>query len=261
MQNTINIITSLLVIIFFLIMLMAVFIFFIIYLHRKKQLGYLQKLNEIEANYEKNLLKTQLEIQEQTFQHISREIHDNITLSLTLAKLQLHTLDWGDKGKSWEKINSSIGLLGGSISQLSDISKSLNADIIIQQGLLQALEEEIQRIRQAASLTIEFNITGVPVYLDAQKELIIFRIIQEAFNNIIKHARAKLATLSLHYNKTNLLISINDDGQGFDTELNDCKSHAGLKNMQTRISILKGTMNISSRPGGGTLLSFTIPFE
>lgn len=76
---------------------MAAFIFFILFLHRKRQIAYFQKINEIEVNYEKNLLKTKLEIQEQTFQHISGEIHDNISLSLTLAKLNLNTIEWHDK--------------------------------------------------------------------------------------------------------------------------------------------------------------------
>ena len=239
---------------------MAVFIFITIFLYRKKQIAFQEKINDIETNYEKNLLKTKLEIQEQTFQHISREIHDNITLSLTLAKLHLHTVDWSNKEKSYDKIETSIDLLGNSITELSDISKSLNADIIIQQGLLQALEEEIQRIRQADPFIIEFELTGTPVYFDAQKELVIFRIIQEAFNNTIKHARATLVKLSLHYNETKLIVTLKDNGLGFDTHLYEHKGHAGLKNMETRVTVLKGTMNIDSQPGRGTSISFNIPF-
>ena len=261
MQNTINHITALLIITFFLIMLMAAFIFFILFLHRKRQIAYFQKINEIEVNYEKNLLKTKLEIQEQTFQHISGEIHDNISLSLTLAKLNLNTIEWHDKKGILVKVGSSIELLSKSISELSDISKSLNADIIIQQGLLQALKEEIQRIRSAGRFAIEFELTGIPVYFDAQKELVIFRIIQEAFNNIIKHAKAKKVTLSLYYDETKLVITVNDNGLGFDSALHNQTGHAGLKNMETRVHILKGDMDIKSQAGKGTLLSFNIPFK
>ena len=80
------------------------------------------------------MLNTQLEIQEQTLGHIAREIHDNISLSLTLAKLQLNTFNWNDKALSSDKLNSSIELLTKSIVELSDLSKGMNADIIIQQG-------------------------------------------------------------------------------------------------------------------------------
>ena len=75
-------------------------------------------------------MATQLEIQEDTFQHISREIHDNINLSLTLAKLNLNTLNWSEKEKAISQVNSSIDLISQSIANLSDISKSLNSDII-----------------------------------------------------------------------------------------------------------------------------------
>ena len=240
-------------------MLMAAFILITIFLYRKKQIAFQEKINDIEANYEKNLLKTKLEIQEHTFQHISREIHDHITLSLTLAKLHLHTVDWQNKEKSYEKIETSIDLLGSSITELGDISKSLNADIIIQQGLLQALEEEMQRIRQADPFILEFELTGIPVYFDSQKELIIFRIIQEAFNNIIKHAHATIVKLSLHYNERKLVVTVNDNGIGFDTELSEHKGHAGLNNMETRVKVLKGIMTLHSEPGLGTSLSFTVP--
>jgi len=225
---------------------------------------YLEKINKIQMDFEKSIVQAQLEIQEQTFQHISREIHDNITLSLTLSKLNLHTLDWNNREKNTEKLNAAIGLITKSIAELSDISKSLNADIIIQQGLLKAVEEEIQRIRQAGLFSIQYELTGDPVYMESPKELIIFRIIQEAFNNIIKHAEATEASLILHYNTKTLHVSVSDNGNGFDKELIMAKANvgqAGLKNMATRVAMLKGEMKTNSQPGKGTILSFSIPFE
>jgi len=240
---------------------MGAFILTILFLHRKKQIAYHEKLKQMEANYEKNLLKTQLEIQEQTFQNISREIHDNISLSLTLAKLHLHTLDWIDVEKSNEKVNISIELLTQSIAGLRDISKGLNADLIIQNGLLKAIEEEIEHIDQTGLFKLKFELKGTPVYMNNQRELIIFRIIQEAFNNIIKHSNASNAQLTLNFNLEALMIIISDDGKGFDKELARYNRQAGLVNMETRIKILKGEMKIKSNPGNGTVLSFTIPFE
>ncbi len=247
-----------------LIILMSAFLIFISFLHRRRQIMYLEKINKIQMDFEKSIVQAQLEIQEQTFQHISREIHDNITLSLTLSKLNLHTLDWNNREKNTEKLNAAIGLITKSIAELSDISKSLNADIIIQQGLLKAVEEEIQRIRQAGLFSIQYELTGDPVYMESPKELIIFRIIQEAFNNIIKHAEATEASLILHYNTKTLHVSVSDNGNGFDKELIMAKANvgqAGLKNMATRVAMLKGEMKTNSQPGKGTILSFSIPFE
>jgi len=243
------------------ILILSSFIILTTYIHRKKQISYLQNINQIHTDYEKNLLNSQLEIQEQTFQHISREIHDNISLSLTLAKLQLNTFDWRDPEKSTIKLESSIHLLGSSIAQLSDISKSLNADIIIQQGLLQALEEEIQRIRQADQFEVIYEVKGSPVFMDSNKELIIFRIIQEAFNNVIKHAKASAVHLQLDYCPEQLQILIADNGRGFDPERNRNGGNAGLKNMETRAHILKGEMQVFSSAESGTNLIFTIPIE
>jgi signal transduction histidine kinase len=261
MQKTPNDIAVFMVVISALIVGMVLFIVMMLYLYSKRQAQFKKGLEQIKLDHEKTILATQLEIQEQTFQNISREIHDNISLSLTLAKLNLHTLDWNKKEKAGEQVNSSINLISKSIAELSDISKSLNADIIIQDGLLKAIEEELHRIRQAGLFTADYEVTGVPVYMENQKELIIFRIIQEAFNNIIKHAAAANAKLLVHYNAEKLIITISDDGKGFDKTLTGINRQAGLKNMETRIKLLKGTMDISSQVGKGTALSFTIPFE
>ena len=237
------------------------FIVIMLYLYRKKQILFFQNLEKIRLDHEKTLMSAQLEMQESTFQHISGEIHDNINLSLTLAKLRLNTLNLDDKNSLVEKVNAAIELLTQSISDLSDISKGLNADTIKQQGLIKALEYEVRRIRDAGLFTIDSWLTGNPVYMDGQKELIIFRVVQEAFNNIIKHAEARHTELSLHYDKERLYIAIDDDGNGFDPAFARGDQKAGLRNMETRIKMLRGTMNISSLPEFGTNLSFTIPID
>ncbi len=261
MQKTPYDIVVFLVVVSGLIIFMVAFIVFMLYLYRKKQQGFEKDILQIKQDNEKTLLNTQLEIQEQTFQHIAREIHDNISLSLTLAKLQLNTFDWNDKESSSDKLYNSVELLTKSIAELSDISKGMNADIIIQQGLLRAVEEEIRRIRLAGLFTLDYTLTGIPVYMNAQQELIIFRIIQEAFNNIIKHAKTRSASLQFHYTDMKMLFTITDNGIGFDTEQSAKYRQAGLKNMATRAKMLGGTMIIESRPGHGSSLNFTIPLK
>lgn len=261
MQKNSNDIVVFLIVVSILIIGMVLFIIMMLYLYSKRQDQFKKGVEQLKLDHEKTIMATQLEIQEQTFQNISREIHDNISLSLTLAKLYLRTIDWNKKDKKEEQINTSISLIGKSITDLNNISKGLNADIIIQDGLLKAIEEELQRIRQADLFSIDFEITGQPRYMDNQKELIIFRIIQEAFNNIIKHANAKATRLTLYYDLKKMDISISDNGNGFDTNNTDTGRKAGLKNMATRIKVLNGKMNINSQVGLGSVLSFTIPYE
>src|SRR6187455_1329952 len=145
MEETTYNITAFLLTVTLLILLMAGFIVVLLYFYKKKQIAYLKTIEIINHDHEKNLLKSRVEVQEQTLQNISREIHDNISLSLTLAKLQLNTLDIHDKNKTGQAVSSSVDLLSKSINDLSDLSKSMNADTIAQEGLIDALKNEMAR--------------------------------------------------------------------------------------------------------------------
>src|SRR5690349_3905693 len=100
---TIFLITTTAIILFLLILVVTM-----IYFYRKKQQLHHQKINALKAEHEKNLLTTQIEIQEDTFQQISREIHDNVNLSLSLAKLTLNTVNWRNPPTASEKIELSL---------------------------------------------------------------------------------------------------------------------------------------------------------
>jgi two-component system NarL family sensor kinase len=246
------------------ILLLVALIVTLLYLYQKKQLGYHEKLNALKLDYEKNLLSAQVEIQENTFQDISREIHDNINLSLTLAKLSLNTFDWKDLSKGNMQINSALEQITKAINDLSDISKSLNSELIIGQGLIKALEIEVEKIKEIHLFELDFKITGNPIFMESQKELIIFRIVQEGFNNIIKHAQATFVELKLHYNNEQLNVSLSDNGKGFCIEAIQQSvnkdSQAGLKNIRKRTAIFNGKALIDSIPGIGTTVFVTIPY-
>src|SRR4029079_14563788 len=248
----------------FLILLMAGFVVTILFLYKKKQLAYYKTIEELKLDYEKNLLHTQLEIQEQTLQHISREIHDNISLSLTLAKLNLNTLDWNYADKAKIKIESSLQQISKSIVDLSDLSKGMNSELIKNQGLIEVLKKEAGRLRELNLFELDYMITGNPVFMDSQKELVIFRIIQEAFNNIIKHARATSVKLSLEYNFDHINVLIADNGRGFSKDAveqnRNKESNAGLNNMQKRAALFNGRTIIDSALDSGTSIFVTIPY-
>ena len=182
MQETHYNITVFLLLVTFLILILGGFILTVIFLYRKKQIAYHKELQTIKSEFEKNLLIAQLEMQEQTFQNVSREIHDHICLNLTLAKLNLVTIDHGNKHQFIDNIDSCVEILGRSIHELSDISHSMNPEIIESNGLITALELEIEKMKKLNLFQINLSINGNPVYMDSQKELFIFRIIQEAIN-------------------------------------------------------------------------------
>ncbi len=240
---------------------LALLVLLILY-NQKRQRSYLENMETLKMNHEKHLLRTQVEIQEQTFRNISQEIHDNINLSLTLAKLNLYMLGENGEEKSAEGINRSIGLIGNAITDLSSISRGLNSEVICHQGLLRALQQEVDRIGRSTQLHIHLVISGDPVYLDSARELFIFRIVQEAFNNIIKHAEAKIVELRLHYNCRQLDMTITDNGKGFNKELLTTKSaSAGLTNIETRTRWFNGSFTVQSEEKAGTQLFITIPYD
>ena len=223
-----------------------------------------QHLENTKNIYEKNLLQTQLEIQEQTFLDISREIHDNIGLSLTLAKLQLNTIDPLNPDKISESVNSSVQLIGKAIHDLSDISKSLNSETIKTQGLYNTLKVETERISYSGKIDIQFATEGEAVFLDAQKELVLYRIAQEALNNILKHASATRVWLILRYTATEFMMSVKDNGKGFEANLSENqpvrKMTAGLANMRIRAGSINGSCKIESSSGNGTTISIIIAY-
>src|SRR5690606_28332232 len=120
------------------ILLLVAFIAFIISLYQRKQTAHQKRIELLKSDFDKTLLSTQLEIQEETFQNISWEIHDNVGLSLILAKLNLHTIQWNLKAQTKEKIDRSIELISQAMEDLRNISKLLNPYFIEKNGLMQS---------------------------------------------------------------------------------------------------------------------------
>jgi two-component system, NarL family, sensor kinase len=249
----------------FIIFLFLAFIFTIIFLYKRKQARLNRDMRILKLDHEKNLLSTQLEIQEQTFRNISQEIHDNISLSLTLAKLHLNSFNMKYRSVETELLESSIDLISKALVDLNDISKSMDSDLIESHGLIHAIEFETDLLRKIGQHQIEFTINGEPTYMESGKELIIFRMVQETCNNILKHADAKNIVICLNYQPLKLEIQISDDGKGFDpTEVSKNKSvrnSAGLKNLHNRASIINGKTHIQSQTGKGTIITFEIPLN
>ena len=257
MQTERDIIIVLIITSTLIILLLTMIVILVLYLYQKKQLAFKNKINNLKTDFDKTILKSRLEIQEETMQHLSREIHDNIGLSLTLSKLNLNTLTRENEDIDKEKINNSIHLIGKAIADLSNISRSLNSDLINNNGLIRTLEEEISRIQKSTLIKFDLKISGTTRFLDNQKELIIFRIIQESINNIIKHSGAKNGIISLYYSSNNLELEIFDNGIGFDS--NSIKNNSsGLINLRARTKMINGYCNIYSS-SEGTHIKLIIP--
>lgn len=241
------------------IFLLVVFVLIIILKSKQKQKNHLFKIEEMKLNHENDMLKSQLEIQEQTFQNISREIHDNIGQKLTLAKLQLNTIDFTNQSDSRASVQQIVQMIGIAIRDLSDISRSMSSEVIVNSGFIQAVEFEINQLNKTRLYNIKMIVTGDTEFLESHKELLLFRIVQEALSNIIKHAEATVVTVDIHYLTTSLTVQVKDNGKGFDQET--VKNANGLLNMSKRAQMLNGYLDIKSEKGTGSTITIKIPLN
>lgn len=245
--------------------LISLFVLNFLVYYQKIRKQYLQEKELLQAQYQQELLRTQLEIQEQTFKNISQEIHDNVGQVLSLAKLNLNTMDLSKTEQMKDKIDNTLVQVSKAINDLRDLSKSFNTDTIASIGLLRAVEYELEMIRKAGSLQPNFEVTGAARKIEPQRELILFRIVQEVLNNIIKHAAATQINVTATYTEKQLELTIADNGRGFELSA-DAKNEGiatglGIGNMNNRARLIGAGFSINSTVGQGTSIKITVPFE
>lgn len=245
-------IVGIVVILFFVIF----FYLFIIQLHRRRII-HQKEVVDLKVQYEQTILQSQLEIQEQTFRNISQEIHDNIGQVLSLAKLNLNTIP---ESENTGKIALTEELLGKAISDLRDLSKSLNSEKITDIGICEAIKQELGVIEKAsARIKTTFVCDDHEILLGSEKLIITFRMMQEIMNNIIKHAKANHITVDIAKKEEGIIIRIIDNGIGFDPEkLKNTETGIGLKSIQQRCRLINAGCTIKSAPGSGTDVQIVI---
>ncbi|MDQ2721425.1 MAG: ATP-binding protein [Bacteroidota bacterium] len=233
-------------------LLLAGFIiaFFIIFQKRRKE--YLAEKINLQNNFQQELLKTQLEIQEQTFQNISQEIHDNIGQTLSFIKLNINTVSYEVSGPDKEKLTESKNLLTKVIQDLRDLSKTLNTDFIKEIGLVKAIEQQLQILQKTGVYKTELMVTGEAFELSLHFNLVVFRVVQEALNNAVKHAEASSINISINYQSDELVIIVKDNGKGCDIEELESNKGIGFRNMVNRMQLIKGSVKVNSISEKGT---------
>lgn len=156
------------------------------------------------------------------------------------------------------------GLLNQGLQSMNSFIQNLRPSLLDDLGLIPALRSLTNNIK-SAEMSVTFSIVGEERRFSGEIELAIFRIVQEALNNVRKHARASEASVVLEFNRDIIKLTIKDNGQGFNAEeITGDLSHngkLGLLGMQERAWLLGGTMEIASKPAEGTTLRFKIPVK
>jgi signal transduction histidine kinase len=231
-----------------------------VYNRRKKR--HIEEKEIMKLTFDAELIKTQLEVQEQTMQTIGADLHDNIGQLLSLTSLTLNSIEIDNPLKAKEKIEASIDLTLRSIKEMRLLGRLLQGDQLVALGLSEAICQEISWMERSGRFQIVYTPGDeIPAINNPDKDLIIFRILQEIFNNIIKHAAATEIIIKLDYEEGILKLCVDDNGVGFIADDLPLEKHGmGLQNISKRAGIIGGQATINSNPGEGTQICIFIPY-
>lgn len=222
-------------------------------IYRKKQKDYFHRQQLLQENFKKELLQAQLETQESTFNSLSQELHDNIGQVLSLAKLNMSLVEINADSKLLDNIKQTKELLNNAINDIRDISKTLNTDYIKQKDIAQLVDQELAMLRRTRKFEAVLKTHGNAFSITPDRLLILFRMIQECLNNIVKHAQATAIEVTLNYSDQDFTITIADNGHGFNTA--ETANGIGLSNIRSRSKMIDSQVAINSTIDKGTTIS------
>lgn len=243
---------------------MVSIILFVTY-YQRKQIQQKIAIQELKAEMQRQMLESSLEVQEVERRRIAKDLHDEVGAMLSATKMSLNQMvrkiDSTDLSTLAQQTKE---LLDESISQVRRISKELVPSTLEEFGLVSALDEFIQKIHVASGVLFVLNHEGIippDKRFEKKIELTVYRIAQELVNNALKHAQANEISLILKEQNQSLIFEFKDDGKGFDIEnaRKDVKKGLGLKNIESRLSVVNGTFVLKSELGKGTQSFIEIP--
>lgn len=205
-----------------------------------------------------------LEGQEEERKRIAMDIHDGIGQMLTSLKYQIGSIDLKEDAKARQKIAEIDQLIKEIIKEVRKVTFNLKPTVLGDYGLQAGLNVFIQEIGKLTGIDLQYRTSGAIARLPQKVENNIFRIIQEAINNAIKYSEADKITVSLKQIENELIITVKDEGKGFNTKIaearsSDLESGRGFFNMYERTEYVNGNLEIHSEPGQGTTVRLTVP--
>lgn len=199
------------------------------------------------------------EERELTMTQVSKEVHDHIGQLSHLSRMHLHEIEaHATDPYQLQLIKYVSGLLDQIISNTNHIGHSLNSDFIKKRGLARVLEDDLEQIKASTAIACYMHVEGKR-NLEPEKQLLVYRIAQEAIHNTLKHAAASLLEIDLVYTESHFKMRVHDNGKGFDIEQVKEKGTMGLLNMEQRANLLKGKLAIDTASGNGCIINLEVP--
>jgi len=251
--------------VFIIVFIILIFLLLYAYKQRANSMKQRDELHALALEKEKqnskiSTLTALLEGQEQERGRLARDLHDGLGGLLSGTKLQLSYLDPHQSENIEAGISKSINQIDGAVEELRRVAHNLMPDLLMKYGLEVAIQEFASRMSNNA-LNIHTEFISYSNSISEEKQLLLYRIIQELVNNVIKHAKASEIIIQISEAENVLNLTVEDDGKGFDRKSLDVRKTAGFHNIESRVQFLKGTMNITSELNIGTSIELQIPIH
>ena len=204
-----------------------------------------------------------MKAEEKERQRIAKDLHDGVGQMMSAAKMNLSAFENElqfsntEQKLSFERI---IGLVDESCKEVRTVSHQMMPNMLLKSGLGKAVAEFLDKIDQKV-IKVNLHVEGLQERLNEDVEIVLYRVLQECVNNVIKHSGASQLDIALIKDKDGISATIEDNGKGFDPQQLGEESGIGLKNMKARIDYLNGSIDFDSSPGKGTLVAIHLPFE
>jgi signal transduction histidine kinase len=238
---------------FFLLVAVGIVVLFLVY--QKRQLKYILEKKELSNQFQRELLKTRLEAHEETMNQLSTELHDNIGQLLSSSKFLIGVAERALELPP-ESLRMAEETISKAIQEVRALSKSLNTEWLEKFNLLENLQMESDRIKISKVLHVTLQHPQT-INMPADRQLMLFRIVQEALQNAIKHGQASTIGIEVIQLENELSVSIKDDGRGFDIG-NVSLQGVGINSIKHRTKLLNGVVRWNSTTHG-TSVTIQLP--
>ncbi|MEN0008030.1 ATP-binding protein [Flavobacterium nitrogenifigens] len=214
---------------------------------------------EADLYFQSELVKTRIEIKDQTLCEISKELHDNIGQIISVAIMQLN-ICISSKDVQMNELKDLKTLLAKSLDELRILSRIINKDNLLQNNFLEAIQQDLERIKKLKKIKFNFNQIGAVPTINKEHELIIYRIFQEALHNSLKHSRSDLFDVHIETTDSLFTLKLKDFGIGYDLEKSN--SGIGLNNMKLRAKLIGAELILNSDSTGTSVtIEYPLPLN
>jgi signal transduction histidine kinase len=241
------------------------FVITTLFLYQRRQHKQEKELSRLREAFNKELLSSQIEIQENTMRLIGEELHDNVKQQLVFVSRSLSTLAYTTSSEEDKNVLSTTGVfIDKAISDIQHLSNTLHTERIAEEGLIPTIKAEVANINRLGFLNVTYDSDLYYNYFDGQTTIFLYRMLQESLQNILKHAQATHVNIKVYCSDEHTFaIEIQDNGRGFnladEKAKKDKSGGVGVKSMMNRANLIGATITIDSAIGKGTTVKISIP--